>query len=175
MQHAFGWAAALTTMIAIGASAPAQAQAQRVFGGVTPTTYLKKWSANEWKVWAMPDGSCLALAQDPEEVPFHFWGFRQVIRSKIDLVFGSFEHIRPRTLQMSFNDGGHFDYPAKVVQFVDWNAYSVTLQGKALAVFHDQTIIEAFTGDTRIFVGITNSTRNLEKKMNTCLEWQRKP
>lgn len=172
MRVSFGIAAAIFGITAMGAASPAQAQRQKVFDGIIPTNILKAWAPNEWHVWAMPDGSCLALSQEPNDEPFKFWGFRQRPGTRIDLIFGSIAHARPRTLQMSFNDGGKFDYDARVVHYVDWDAYAISLQSNALSVFHDQTIIDSYVNGVRVFSGITNSMRNLSKAMRKCLEWQ---
>lgn len=170
MRHVITFA--IATLIGIGATAPAHAQ--KVFAGIKPENALKAWAPNEWHVWAMPGGrQCLALAQEPETTPFKFWGFRQSPGSRLDMIMGSYESPRPRTLQMSFNDGGLFDYPAKVERFSDWNAYVISLQGNALSVFHDQMVFESFLGGTKIFWSVSNSMRNLEKRMTACLEWQR--
>lgn len=162
------------TLIGLAAATPAQAQREKVFAGIVPANYLKKWEPNEWHIWAMPDGTCLALAQEPNDTPFKFWGFRQSPGSRIDLIFGSIEHARPRTLQMSFNDGGKFDYDARVEHFVDWDAYVISIQGNALTIFHDQTIIDSYVNGTRVFGGITNSMNHVAKVMRICLDWQAK-
>ena len=163
---------AIAALTGIGASAPAQAQ--KVFAGIVPENYLKRWSPNEWHVWAMPDGrQCLALSQDPGTEPFKFWGFRQSPGSRLDLIMGSIQSARPRTVQMSFNNGGLFDYPATVEHFLDWDAYVVSLQGNALSVFHDQMFIESYVSGRRVFMGSSNAMKHLEKVMGICLEWQR--
>lgn len=172
MKVSFGRAAAIITTTVIAAASPAHAQREKVFDGIVPTNALKAWAPNEWHVWAMPDGSCLALSQEPNDEPFKFWGFRQRPGSRIDLIFGSIANARPRRLQMSFNDGGKFDYDARVVHYVDWDAYAISVQGNALSVFHNQTIVESFVNGQRVFFGITNSMRNVEKTMRKCLEWQ---
>lgn len=157
-------------LIAFAAATPAQAQ--KVFSGIVPTQFSKKWNPNEWHVWALPDGSCLSLSQTPGLNPFKFWGFRQSPGSRIDLLFGSIENARPRTVQMSFNDGGLFEYSARVVHYSNWDAYAISIQGNALSVFHDQTIVHAYVNGEKIFGDVTNSMRNLEKAMGKCLEWQ---
>jgi len=163
---------AALALAGILAATPAQAQREKVFSGIVPEHPLKAWAPNEWHVWAMPDGTCLALAQEPTDTPFHFWGFRQSPGSRIDLIFGSIDDPRPRRLQMSFNDGGKFDYDARVERFSDWDAYVISVQGNALSIFHQQTIIESFVNGERVFFGITNSMRNVEKAMGKCLAWQ---
>ena len=172
MRVSFGIAAAIFGMTAMGAASPAQAQREKVFAGIRPVTYSKAWAVNEWHVYALPDGHCFAIAQEPQDTPFKFWGFRQSPGSRVELFFGGIENARPRTVQMSFNDGGKFDYPAKVVRQLDWDAYAISLQSNALSVFHDQTIVESYVGGVRVFSGITNSMRNLSKRMRKCLEWQ---
>jgi hypothetical protein len=161
---------AIFAFICMGEAAPAHAQ--KVFAGIAPTVYSKKWNPNEWHIYALPDGSCYAIAQDPQFAQFHFWGFRQSPGSRVDLFFGSIENARPRTVQMSFNDGGHYDYAARVVHQSDWDAYAISLQSNALSVFHDQTIVAAYVNGEKVFHGITNSMRNVEKNMRKCLEWQ---
>lgn len=161
---------AIGALIGIGTTAPAQAQKR--FAGIVPEHSLKAWAPNEWHVWAMPDGQCLALAQEPETTPFKFWGFRQSPGSRLDMIMGGFDSPRPRTLKMSFNDGGLFDYPAKVERFADYDAYVISLQGHALSVFHDQMVFGAFVGSTKIFWSVSNSMRNMAKRMDTCLAWQ---
>jgi len=170
MTHSLGRVAIFFAVGAMAAAAPAQAQ--EVFAGIVPASFSKRWSPNEWHVWAMPDGSCLALSQEPESTPFRFWGFRQSPGSRIDLIFGGFDNLRPRTVQMSFNDGGKFDYEARVVHYSEWDAYAISIQGNALSIFHEQTIVESFVNGQKIFFGITNSMRNVEKAMRKCLEWQ---
>lgn len=162
----------LAAFVLAGMAAATPAQAQKVFAGIVPAEYSKRWSPNEWHVWALPDRTCLALSQEPEQTPFRFWGFRQSPGSRIDLIFGSIERARPRKLQMSFNDGGLFDYDAKAERFLDWDAYVISIQGNALSIFHDQTIVASYVNGQKIFWGITNSMRNVEKAMRKCLEWQ---
>jgi hypothetical protein len=169
--------AGLAVVLALGAAAtlaatPAAAQRQKVFSGIVPATFLKKWSANLWVVWALPNGQCLELAQNPEETPFRFWGFRQSPGSRIDLIMGAIENPQRGTIQMSFNDGGQFDYAARVEQFVDWNAYVISIQSNALSIFHDDTFIDAYVGDEKVFWAVTHSLRNGEKVMQKCLDFQ---
>jgi len=125
-----------------------------------------------WQVWALPDGKCLALIQYPDEKPFRFWGFRQSPGSRVELIFGSIDAARPRTVQMSFNDGDMFNYAAGVDHFSDWDAYVISLQPDALSIFHDDTFVDAFVDENKIFYGVTHSMRNGEKAMANCLEWQ---
>lgn len=162
---------AIFALIGIGVARPAQAQ-EKVFSGISPVEFSKRWSPNEWHIWALPNGTCLALSQEPQDTPFKFWGFRQSPGSRVELVFGSIANGRARTVQMSFNDGGHFDYAARVVHLSDWDAYSISLQSNALSVFHDQTIVAAYVDGDMVFHGITNSMRHVEKAMRECLEWQ---
>lgn len=166
-------AAGLALLLGLGLVAtPAAAQRQKVFSGIVPASFLKKWSANLWVVWALPNGQCLELAQNPEETPFRFWGFRQSPGSRIDLIMGSIENPRRGTIQMSFNDGGQFDYVARVERFVDWNAYVISVQGNALSIFHDDTFIDAYADGEKVFWGVTHSLRNGEKVMQKCLDFQ---
>ena len=161
---------AASAVIAIGAVAPAQAQ--KVFGGIEPAVSLKRWSVNEWRVWALPGGQCLSLSQTPGLNPFRFWGFRQSPGSRLDMIFGAIESARPRTVQMSFNDGGLFDYDAQVERFMDWDAYVISIQGNALSVFHDSMTMHAYVNGEKVFGDVSNSMRNIEKTMRKCLEWQ---
>jgi hypothetical protein len=163
--------ASLALLLCLAAT-PAAAQRQKVFSGIVPATFLKKWSANLWVVWALPNGQCLELAQNPEETPFRFWGFRQSPGSRIDLIMGHIENPRRGTIQMSFNDGGLFDYTARVEQFVDWQAYVISIQGNALSIFHDDTFIDAYADGEKVFWGVTHSLRNGEKAMQKCLDFQ---
>ena len=170
MRHVV--ALAIFVLIGSGAVAPARAQ-EDVFYRIVPASPLKAWAPNEWHVWAMPAGrQCLALAQEPEDTPFKFWGFRQSPGSRVEMIFGSIASPRPRTLQMSFNNGGRFDYPATVEQFSDWKAYVISLQPNALSIFRDQMVFESFVGGTRVFLSVSNSMRHMEKTMRKCLEWQ---
>lgn len=165
--------AGLAPLLCLGLTAtPAAAQRQKVFAGIVPDPYLKKWSANLWQAWALPNGQCLELSQYPEETPFHFWGFRQSPGSRIDIIMGHIENPRRGTIQMSFNDGGKFDYAARVEQFVDWNAYVISVQGNALSIFHEDTFIDAYVNGEKVFWGVTHSMRNGEKVMKKCLDFQ---
>ena len=143
-----------------------------MFSGIVPVKFDRKWEANEWVVWALPTGRCLAEAQYPDETPYRFWGFRQSPGSRIELFFGSIADARSQTIQMSFNDGDNFDYDAEVEHQVDWDAYVISLQSDALSVFHDDTFVDAYVGDEKVFWGVTHSMRNLEKTMAKCLAWQ---
>ena len=171
MKRLQSCAAALLMLAGVAAAHPALAQ-RKMVTTIVPDPYLKAWAQNEWHIWAMPDGSCLVLAQEPETTPLKFWGFRQSPGSRIDIIFTSTEPLRPRTLQMSFNDGGKFDYDARVVHYAEYDAYAISVQANALSIFHDQTIIESFVRGQKIFWGVTNSMRNVEIKMRKCLEWQ---
>ncbi|MEZ0242661.1 MAG: hypothetical protein ACAH11_04755 [Sphingomonas sp.] len=163
---------AILSLIGIGAAAPSNAQ-EEVFYRIAPEHPLKAWAPNEWHVWAMPAfDQCLALAEEPQDTPFKFWGFRQSPGSRVEMIMGSMASPRPRTLQMSFNDGGRFDYAARVERFSDWDAYVISLQPNALSVFHSSMTFEAFVGGQRIFLSVSNSMKNLEKRMTACLEWQ---
>ena len=165
--------ASLALLLSLGLTAtPAAAQRQKVFSGIVPASFQKKWSANLWVVWALPNGQCLELAQYPEETPFHFWGFRQSPGSRIDIIMGAIENPRRGTIQMSFNDGGQFDYVARVEQFSDWSAYVISVQGNALSIFHDDTFIDAYVDGEKVFWGVTHSLRNGEKVMRKCLDFQ---
>lgn len=165
--------ACLTAMVALAlAPSPAAAQRHKVFAGIVPDPYLKKWSANLWQVWALPTGQCLELAQYPEETPFHFWGFRQSPGSRVDLIMGSIASPRRGKIQMSFNDGGLFDYVARVEHEGEWPAYVISLQPDALSIFHDDTFIDAYVDGEKVFWGVTHTMRNGEKVMKKCLDWQ---
>lgn len=155
---------------AFGVSTPARAQ--ETFTGVKPASYLKEWRENEWWVWAMPGETCLSLAQDPGFTPIRFWGFSQSPGSRLSLVFGTIENARPQTLQMQFNGGGHFDYPAQVVRVAGEDAYVISFKPNSLSAFHAQTIIEASANGAVVFYGISNNTRSMQKMMGKCAEWQ---
>lgn len=153
-------------------ASPAMAQRPKDFAGIVPASYLKKWTASTWQVWALPDGKCLELLQTPEFTPFKFLGFRQSPGSRIDMIFGSFDSPRPRTVQMSFNNGGLFDYDAEVEQFADWRAYVISVQGNALSVFPNTMVFHAYVNGEKIFWEVTHTMRDGEKAMRNCLEWQ---
>jgi len=163
---------AVSAVIAMGAVAPAHAHAQKVFSGIEPAVSEKRWSANEWRVWALPGNQCLSLSQTPGLQPFLFWGFRQSPGSRLEMIFGAIESARPRTVQMSFNGGGLFDYEAKVERFSNWDAYVISLQANALSVFHDSMTMHSYVKGQKVFGDVSNSMRNLEKTMRKCLEWQ---
>ena len=160
----------VSAVIGMGVAAPAHAQ--KVFSGIEPGVSEKRWSASEWRVWALPGNECLALSQTAGLEPFLFWGFRQSPGSRLNMIFGHIEDARPRTVQMSFNAGGLFDYDATVEQFSRWNAYVISIQGNALSVFRDQMVIHAYVNGEKVFGDVSNSMRNLEKTMGKCLEWQ---
>ncbi|MES2442591.1 MAG: hypothetical protein V4574_07150 [Pseudomonadota bacterium] len=162
----------LVIFASIGIWAAAPAHAQKVFSGIEPAVFSKRWSVNEWRVWALPGNQCLSLSQTPGLEPFRFWGFRQSPGSRLAMIFGAIESARPRTVQMSFNDGGLFDYDAEVERFKDWDAYVISLQGNALSVFRDSMVMHSYVKGQKIFGDVSNSMRNLEKTMRKCLEWQ---
>lgn len=161
-----GVAAAMLT-----ASASA-ATTRTAFGGVEPTQYGKKWSFDDWHVWALPSHECLAMESYPNETPFRLWGFRQSPGSRLQLYFGSIENAQPRTVQMSFNDGGQFDYDAEVVRIKDWDVYSISMRGNALSVFPSQLTVEASVGGERVFMNVYNAMGRVRDKMTECLAWQ---
>ena len=160
-------------LLAIGLVGPASAsRREAVFDGIEPAGFLKKWSFDDWQVWAMPNGSCLALEQYPDEEPFRFWGVRQSPGSRLTVYFGSIANARPQVLQMSFNSGGRFDYDASVERFRDWDAYAISLQSNALSVFPRQLMIEAYSGGSRVFLNVYNAMDRLRSNMGQCLSWQ---
>lgn len=165
--------ASIALLACLGLTAtPAAAQRATRFAGIVPDPYLKKWTAGMWQVWALSNGECLELLQSPEMTPFKFWGFRQSPGSRIDLIFSSIDSPRPRTVQMSFNDGGLFDYDARVEQFSDWQAYVISVQGNALSIFPGTMVIHAYVDGQKIFWDVTHGMRDGEKGMRKCLEWQ---
>ncbi|MDB5429273.1 MAG: hypothetical protein JWP35_389 [Caulobacter sp.] len=165
--------AAWLVAAALLACSPATA-GEKVFSGVSPVNALKTWTANLWQVWAEPNGDCLALIQYPDETPFRFWGFRQSPGSRVELIFGAIASARPQTVQMSFNDGGNFDYAARVEQYADWDAYVISLQPDALSVFPEDIFIDADVDGEQVFWGGTHRMRSGEEAMAKCLAWQQK-
>ena len=164
--------ACLTAAVALTGSPAAADQREKVFAGIEPGSFAKEWKFDDWQVWAMPDGSCLALEQDTGWETFHFWGFRQSPGSRIKLYFGSIEHARPQTVQMSFNNGGEFDYDAQVERFRDWDAYEISIQANALSVFPRQLTIVAHVNGQRVFLNVYNSMDRVRDHMAKCLAWQ---
>lgn len=167
-QIALGACFAAAALTAIG---PAGART-KVFAGVAPVQFDKKWSFDDWHVWAMPGDVCLAMESYPIEVPFRFWGFRQSPGSSLQLYFGSIENARPQTVQMSFNNGGQFDYSAEVIQIQDWDAYAIFMRGNALSVFPRQLTVEASVGGDRVFMNVYNAMGRVRDNMAECLAWQ---
>ncbi len=161
----------VATVLMVFSVTPAAAK-EAAFSGLVPVKFDHKWEVNEWVVWALPGGLCDAEAQYPDQTPFRFWGFRQSNGSRVDLYFGSIENARPQTVQMSFNDGENFAYAAQVEHQADWDSYVISLQPDALSVFHDDTFVDAYVDDEKVFWGVTHSMRNLEKTMAKCLTWQ---
>ena len=164
-------ASALLMLGAVLAATPVSA-GEQVFAGIKPENFIKKWSFNDWHVWAMPGGTCLALEEVPGAVPFSFWGFEQSAGSRVKVMFGSIENARPQTVQMSFNNGGKFDYHADVRRMSDWDAYVISLQSDALAILPNQLIIEADVGGEQIFLNEYNEMDKVYSKMADCLSWQ---
>lgn len=165
------WCSALAMLGAVLAAAPASA-GEKVFAGIGPENFGKKWSFNDWRVWALPNGSCLALEEVPGAVPFSFWGFQQSPGSRVQVIFGSIENARPQTVQMSFNNGGKFDYHADVRRMSDWDAYVISLQPDALSILPNQLIIEADVGGAQVFLNEYNEMDRVYGKMADCLTWQ---
>ena len=67
------------------------------------------------------------------------------------MMFGFIENARPQTVQMSFNNGGNFDYHADLRRMCDWDAYVISLQPDALTYPPKQLIIEADLGGSQVF------------------------
>lgn len=139
--------------------------------GVEPA-YLKKWTFDDWNVWATQYGSCMALEQDVSWPTFHLWGFEQSQGSRVTMYFGSIQNAEPQTVQLSWNNGGEFAYDASVKHFREWDAYEISLQANALAVFPRQLTVVAHAGGERVFLNVYNSMDRLRKHMDECLAWQ---
>ena len=165
------WRGALFGLCATLTAVPASA-GEKVFAGIGPENYGKIWSFGDWHVWALPNGSCLALEEVPGAVPFSFWGFQQSPGSRVQVMFGSIENARPQTVQMSFNNGGKFDYHADVRRMSDWDAYVISLQPDALSILPNQLIIEADVGGSLVFLNENNDMGRIYDKMADCLSWQ---
>ena len=126
----------LTAIIAPGAAAGASAgnKDDTYVAGIEPA-YVKKWSFDDWNVWATTRGTCIALEQETiGYAAYHVWGFEQTPGSRVTMYFGSDENARPQTVQMSWNMGGDFDYDAQVIEFKDWKVYQISLHANALSV-----------------------------------------
>ena len=137
--------------------------------GVEPA-YKKKWSFDDWHVWATEYGSCMALEQDTlGYATYHVWGFEQSPGSRMTMYFGAIENARPRTVQMSWNNGGDFDYEADVKHLRDWDAYEISLQANALSVFPRQLNVAAKVDGKVVFINVYNSMDRLRKNMAECL------
>lgn len=140
--------------------------------GIEPA-YLKKWKFDDWNVWATPYGSCMALEQDTlGYATYHVWGFEQSPGSRLTMYFGAIENARPQTVQMSWNNGGEFDYEAQVKHLRDWDAYEISLSANALSVFPRQLTVAAHVGGERVFINVHNAMDRLRKNMAECLAWQ---
>ena len=139
--------------------------------GIEPA-YVKKWSFDDWNVWATTRGTCLALEQETiGYAAYHVWGFEQSPGSRLTMYFGSDENAQPKTVQMSWNMGGDFDYDAEVIEFMDWKVYTISLQANALSVFPRQLNVSAKVGGKVIFINVYNSMDRLRKNMAECLAY----
>ena len=140
--------------------------------GVQPA-YTKKWSFDDWNVWATQHGTCMALEQDNIGWPtYHVWGFEQSPGSRLTMYFGSIQNAQPQTVQMSWNNGGNFDYDAQVKHLREWDAYEISLQANALSVFPRQLTVVAHVKGERVFINVYNSMDRLRKAMAECLAFQ---
>ena len=162
----------LGVAVAMLTGGPAAAASKPVFGGVEPAQFDKKWSFDDWHVWALAGDVCLAMEAYPDETPFQLWGFRQSPGSRLQLYFGSIQNAQPQTVQMSFNNGGQFDYPAEVIRIRDWDVYAISMRGNALSVFPRQLTVEAYVGGKRVFLNVYNAMGRVRDKMAECLAWQ---
>ena len=140
--------------------------------GVQPA-HNKKWSFDDWNVWATQYGTCMALEQDTRGyADYHVWGFEQSPGSRLTMYFGSIQNAQPQTVQMSWNNGGEFDYDAQVKHLREWDAYEISLQANALSVFPRQLTVVAHVNGERVFSNVYNSMDRLRKAMAECLAFQ---
>ena len=139
--------------------------------GIEPA-YVKKWSFDDWNLWATTRGTCLALEQETLGYSaYHVWGFEQSPGSRVMMYFGSDENAQPQTVQMSWNMGGDFDYDAQVIEFMDWKVYTISLQANALSVFPRQLNVAAKVNGKVVFINVYNSMDRLRKAMTECLAY----
>ena len=169
---AAGIALALSALAVSPASAGKSKEADTYVAGVQPAS-VKKWSFDDWNVWATPYGTCMALEQDSIGWPtYHVWGFEQSPGSRLTMYFGSIENAQPQTVQMSWNNGGDFDYDAQVKHLRDWDAYEISLQANALSVFPRQLNVAATINGKVVFINVYNSMDRLRRAMAECLAFQ---
>jgi len=156
----------------IAPSSAAAREDETYVRGIEPA-YVKKWSFDDWNVWATTHGTCLALEQDTLGYSaYHVWGFEQSPGSRLTMYFGSDENARPQTVQMSWNMGGDFDYDADVIEFMDWKVYKISLQANALSVFPRQLNVAAKIDGKVMFINVYNSMDRLRKHMAECLAFE---
>ena len=169
----FSVGSVLAATLALPGPAAAAKDDDTYVAGVEPA-YLKKWSFDDWNVWATEYGTCMALEQDTLGYQtYHVWGFEQSPGSRLTMYFGSIQNARPQTVQISWNTGkGDFDYDAQVKHLREWDAYEISLQANALSVFPRQLTVVAHVGGERVFLNVYNSMDRLRKAMAECLAWQ---
>jgi len=137
---------------------------------IIPVTSSHSWTVGHWKIWAISDDVCFAVNQwDTQKV--QFWGFRQK-GPQLELFFYSDGTPQPQTLQMSFNDGGKFNYDAKVEHIAEYDAYVISLGKATTAVFPNVIDFEADAGGNRIWWERELNMSKVESAMNKCWEWQ---
>lgn len=154
-------------------AAAGNAKGDDYVAGVVPATFKKEWKFDDWNVWATEYGTCMALEQDTlGYAAYHVWGFEQSPGSRLTMYFGSIENAQPQTVQLSWNNGGDFDYDAQVKHLRDWDAYEISLQANALSVFPRQLTVVAHVNGERVFLNVYNSMDRLRKAMTECLAWQ---
>ena len=153
--------------------ADANASGDNSYQRVVVAHALKRWVFGHWMVSAEQNSVCRAFFQFNTVTPA-FWGFRQT-GPKIDnleLFFSSNGPARPQTLQMAFNDAGHFAHDATVETFAGFDTYVISLRGVTIASFPNVTDFEAFSGDTRIWSEREFNMGKVEEAMVKCWEWQ---
>ncbi|MBC7499189.1 MAG: hypothetical protein H7315_01575 [Herminiimonas sp.] len=146
------------------------AEGKHGFYRVAPATSSHHWEVGHWRIWAEPDGVCRGFNQwDTTRV--RFWGFREK-GSQLELFFSSDGPAQPQRLQMSFNDGGKFDYDARVERVAGIDSYVVALGKHSTAIFPNNINFEAFAGGTQIWSEREFNMSKVDDAMAKCVDWQ---
>ena len=165
--------AAVIALVTLFAVTPQIASPQATVLTIRPETFAQKWDNGPWRIWALPNHSCLTFYQEARTAQDAFWGFRQSPGSRVEFIVGGPGVVRPGTVETDMNDGGRFRQRTSVEDFGGYASYVISFQSDALSIFHDTMTFDVYVDGTQIAYGlVSHKMRDLEKVMAKCLTWQ---
>ena len=160
----------IASLLSLAAGWPAQSETGH---RISSASARHRWKQDHWEIRAEPGSICVAIAQYGLE-PKGFWGFIQTGTklSSLEIFFDSGGPAQPKTIQMSYNDGGMNTHSARVENWAGMDSYVVPMGPNLLADYRTVTEFAAYSDGKLIWSEKEFHMDKVEDAMLKCWEWQ---